>query len=153
VSEKKKVEDKLARKQREIDNLEQKIKDAKVYVKALKDVLRLLDGDSEESGSESKLKEGSSAAQAQQIILDAGRPLHIDDILVAMGKDLTRSTKSSVTSALAAYARRDKIFIRTAANTFGLIELGHTEEKERQAHPPENFGKRRKFDLDDEIPF
>jgi len=153
VSEKKKVEDKLARKQREIVNLEQKIKDAKVYVRALKDVLRLMDGDSTSSSNESKLKEGSSAARAQQIILNIGRPLHIDDILVAMGKDITRGTKSSVTSALAAYARKGEIFIRTAANTFGLLELGHREEQERQAHPPENFGARRKFDLDDEIPF
>ena len=153
MNEKKKIEDKLARKEREIVSLEQKIKDAKVYVKALKDVLSLLSDDTSNDSAESKLKEGSSAARAHKIIIDAGQPVHIDKILIAMGKEVSRSTKSSVTSAIAAYARKGEIFIRTAANTFGLIELGHVEENEEKAQPPKNFGAVENFDLDDEIPF
>lgn len=152
MSEKKKIEDKLARKLREIVNLEQKIKDAKVYVRALKDVLKMLGNDNSDELTESKLKTGSAAAQAKQIIEDAKMPLHIDQILEAMGKEITRDTKSSVTSSLAAYVRRGDIFIRTAPNTFGLIELGHTEREIVASAPPDGFGDI-KPSVDDDIPF
>lgn len=160
MSERKKIEDRLRKKQAEIQALESKIVAARVYVNALQDVLKLLDGDSEPS--EAKLKPGSGTAQARDIILERREPVHLDDILRALGKDVTRETKASLTSSLAAYARRGEIFVRTAPNTFGLVELGHdvAEETEPEPMPPSGFGGAPRrgpspfdADLDEDVPF
>jgi len=154
MSEKRKIEAKLNQKEKEIQSLTQKIKDAKVYAKALRDVLSLINKDDSENCSESKLKSGSAVAQAKQIIIDQGEPVHIDNILRAMGKEVTRDVKSSLTSSLAAYVRRKEIFVRTAPNTFGLLELGHSEVGVISDEPPSGFGGiTSASDLDEEIPF
>ena len=47
MNERRKIEEKLRRKEQEIGALEDQIKDARVYVQALQDVLKLLPRDSE----------------------------------------------------------------------------------------------------------
>lgn len=149
MSERKKIEDRLKKKVSEVNSLEEKIKSAKIYIQALQDILKLMDGDDEQPKSESTLKVGSAVAQARDFILGRAAPVHINEILEALGKGDTREAKASLTSSLAAYVRRGDIFTRPAPNTFGLIELGHDTIDEESAEPPSNFGG----DLDEEIPF
>ena len=156
------IEGQITKKQAEIDGLEDKVKAAKVYVAALRDVIKLLDkasrADSQADEGETKLRAGSTVAQARDIILNRGEPVHIDDLLIAMGKDVTRDTKASLAGSLAAYVRREDIFTRPAPNTFGLIELDHFEPvEETDSEPPIGFGQQNTsfsndFD-DDDIPF
>ena len=120
MSERKKIEDRLHKKELEILSLEDKIKTAKIYVQALRDILKMLGSEvSDDSDAEATLRSGSAVDQARRVILDRAVPVHIDDILVALGKEVTREAKSSLTSSLAAYVRRDEIFTRPAPNTFG----------------------------------
>jgi hypothetical protein len=86
------------------------------------------------------------------VILSRGRPVHIDDLLQALGRDNTREAKASLGSSLAAYVRREEIFTRPAPNTFGLIELGH-QNRPKSTEPPEGFGRLSSPDSDDKIPF
>ena len=157
MSERKKIEDRLHKKELEILSLEDKIKTAKIYVQALRDILKMLGSEvSDDSDAEATLRSGSAVDQARRVILDRAVPVHIDDILVALGKEVTREAKSSLTSSLAAYVRRDEIFTRPAPNTFGLVELGHVASDEvSSVEPPANFGRQptslRNFD--DDIPF
>lgn len=158
MSERKKIEDKLRRKEQEITTLEDKIKDAKVYVKALRDVLKML-ATTEKAPEEEQpqLKAGSAVAQARDAILLNNQPLHIDEILSALGKENTRESKSSLTSSLAAYVRREELFTRPAPNTFGLVELGHKTVESVVNEPPSGFGAHPEATPtasdDDEIPF
>ena len=155
VSEKRKIEDRLRKKQAEIGALEEKIKAAKVYVAALRDVLKMLGGEDETDVAEAKLRPGSAVAQAREIIFARGEPVHLDDILEAMGKEANRDTKASLAGSLAAYVRREEIFTRPAPNTFGLIELGHETVDESDDGPPAGFGagSAQHVDLDDDVPF
>jgi hypothetical protein len=139
MEDRKRIEDRLRKKEHEVEVLEERLKTARVYVQALQDVLKLLDRDSETSAA-SVLKAGSAVAQARDIILGKGEPVHITAILEAMGKDASRETRASLTSSLAAYVRRHEIFTRPAPNTFGLEELGHVTEDE-QDEPPAGFGQ------------
>jgi len=143
VSERKTIERELHRKQREIVGLETKLQNAKVYVTALQKVLKLLDHASEDvDQTDAKLREGSAVAQARVIILNKEFPVHIDDLLINMGKKVTRDSKASLASSLAAYVRRNEIFSRPAPNTFGLIELGHhTVESDIEDEPVAGFGR------------
>ena len=82
-------------------------------------------------------------AQAREIILERGEPVHLDELLNAMGRDVTRESRASLVGSIAAYVRKDDIFTRPAPNTFGLIELGHTtsDEGEEDDEPPAGFGR------------
>ncbi|EBW9044121.1 hypothetical protein BZR70_24085, partial [Salmonella enterica subsp. enterica serovar Enteritidis] len=126
MSERKKIEDRLRKKEQEILSLEEKIKASKIYVNALRDILKMLESDdvNDRYESESSLRVGSAVDQARHVILGKSQPVHIDDLLIALGKDPTREAKASLTSSLAAYVRRGEIFTRSAPNTFGLVELG-----------------------------
>ena len=159
MSERKVIEDKLRKKEQEIQSLEEKIRTAKVYVQALQDVLRSLGGGgSTPSGEgESAMKPGSAVARAREFILNRGIPLHINQLVELLGKGVTRESRASLTSSIAAYVRRGEVFTRPAPNTFGLIELGHTmmPSSEPAQEPPQGFGKvveSRRID-DDDVPF
>ncbi len=142
MSERQKIEETLRKKELEIQSLEEKIKVAKVYVRALRDVLKALDKGDDSEEAESILRQGSAVAQARDAILEKEMPVHIGELLSAIGKPQTREARSSLASSLAAYVRRGEIFIRTAPNTFGLMELGHNiEEEEKDPEPPSGFGQ------------
>lgn len=160
MSEKAKIEERLRRKEAEVTALEDKLKAAKIYVAAYRDVLKLMSGGDEaaDDAAETKLRAGSAVAQAREIILARGEPVHLDDLLEAMGKVVTRDTKASLAGSIAAYVRREEIFTRPAPNTFGLVELGHpTVEEDQEDEPPPGFGSSRpqpRFDEDlDDVPF
>lgn len=152
MTERRVIEDKLRKKQAEVQSLELKLQAAKVYVTALQDVLKLLNADAAES-SEAKLKAGSATAQARDVILEHGEPLHIDELLRDLGKEITRETRASLNSSLAAYARKNEIFVRTAPNTYGLFELGHDliheKQEDDEPQPPSGFGG---FNIPDDLP-
>lgn len=153
------IQDRIRRKQAEVSALEEKLKAAKVYLTALQDILKDLNkAAGAESGPdrEAKLKPGSSVAQAREIILKQGEPVHVDDILDEMGKARSASNRASLVGSIAAYVRKEEIFTRTAPNTFGLLELGHTDEApEEDDEPPAGFGRApvHAFEIDDDAPF
>jgi hypothetical protein len=153
MSERSVVETQLKKKEAEILLLEEKLKVARVYIKALQDVLREIQRDpsSGEGDGEIALRRGSSVAQARDVILSCGNPIHVDDLLMALGKEVTRESKASLTGSLAAYVRRGEIFTRPAPSTFGLIELEHFEVQSGTEEPPVGFGQ--PSELEDEIPF
>lgn len=160
MTERHKIEERIQRKQAEIVALEDKLKAAKVYIGALRDVLKLMDPDKDrpQVAADAKLKAGSSVDQARAIILLRGEPVHVDDLLRGMGKEVNQANRSSLVGSLAAYVRREEIFSRPAPNTFGLIELNHTEveSEEQETEPPVGFGNApvaAGWDDDDDIPF
>ena len=140
MSECEKIHERLKKKEQEIQTLEERLRAAKIYVQALQDVLKLLENDENPTSSDSALKPGSAVAKARDLILREGSPVHINGILAGIGKEMTRESRASLTSSIAAYVRRGEIFTRPAPNTFGLIELGHTGTAEKAPEPPKGFG-------------
>ena len=152
MNERRKIENALRKKEQEIQTLEEQIKSARVYVQALNDVLKMLPKASESA----VLRPGSAVAQARDIILREQKPVHINALLEELGKDVTRESRASLTSSLAAYVRRGEIFTRSTPNTYGLVELGHAQTDEPEAvEPPSGFGQLGPSPTpsDDEVPF
>ena len=143
MNERKKIEDRIRKKEEEIQGLEADARDARVYVKALQDVLKMLPREPESVGESpsASLRPGSSVALARDIILKKAAPVHITQLLQEMGKELTRENRASLASSLAAYVRKGEIFTRPAPNKFGLVELGHTQKEEGDSEPPDDFGQ------------
>jgi hypothetical protein len=163
TNERDKIVERMRKKEQEIQELESSIKDAKVYLQALQDVLRLFPRETEGGGADVSLRAGSLVAQAREIILKHGAPMHVNDIVKAMGRDLTRTNQTGVAGSIAAYVRKGEIFTRTGPNTFSLIELERAEPEEAPLadEPPPDFGQdpvpaeqpKSTEDFDDDIPF
>lgn len=152
------IEVRIKRKETEIQSLEKKLATARVYLQALKDIERAIEKSSnEEEISGIPLRKGSFVAQAREIILKLGAPVHIDTLLRHLGREPNRENKASLAGSLAAYVRRGEVFTRTAPNTFGLVEMQHAEVEEAPSEPPQGFGGLPSFptsgDLDEEVPF
>jgi hypothetical protein len=144
MNERRKIEERLRRKEQEIQGLEDQIKEARVYIQALQDVLKLLPRDADAEGSpDTVLRAGSLVAQARTTIKARGGALHVDEILRILGKEVNRENKAALSGSLAAYVRRGEIFTRPAPNTYGLVELEPIEQHQSPVvtEPPPNFGE------------
>ena len=153
MADRRQIEAMVKRKEQEIQEIEAKVKEAKIYLQALQDVLKRFPRDDVRDASPiSMLRPGSMVAQARNMILKEGKPLHVDEILAGQGKDLTRKNRTALGSSLSAYVRKGIIFTRTAPNTFGLMEMEKSVSE--QPEPPPDFGQETvQQTADDEIPF
>jgi hypothetical protein len=131
----------IDKKRAEIAECEGLIRDAKIYIQAMEDALRFLpreDSDDEQLSTQTtNLRPGSKVDKARSAIKAAGHPLHIVDLLAALGIKNTQDKRAALAGSLSAYARRGEIFTRPAPNTFGIIE----DSASQNGHgPPANFG-------------
>ena len=145
----------IDKKQQEIDELkrdfEVKLKEANGYLQALQDSMKLLPKDAAANslGVSRTLRPGSALAKAREAILKAGHPLHILELLKAIGKPQDKKNRISLGGSLSGYVRDGQVFTRPSPNTFGLIELeiSHAlpDDEARLDHEedrlPATFGK------------
>jgi hypothetical protein len=118
------IRKKIERKRQEIQDLETRVREAKVYVQALEDTIKMLPREGINEGlAETVLRPNSHTAKARSAILNAGQPLHVHLLVEAVGKSPTKANKAALSGSLAAYVRKGEIFTRPAPNTFGLIEM------------------------------
>jgi hypothetical protein len=160
VTERDRVIDKINKKEQEIQSLEAQIREAKVYLQALQDVLKMFPRQAEADPA-TLLRAGSLVAKAREVILRNGAPMHVNDIVKAVGRDITRSNQTGLSGSIAAYVRKGEVFTRPAPNTFGLVELerANSGPKPQMDEPPDDFGQEPKpaaqsgGEFDDDIPF
>lgn len=120
----------LDKKQQEIVMLEAQLDRAKIYIQALQDSMKVLPREAavDQPAKQTIMRPGTTLAKVRAAILAAGKPLHINDIVVALGKTADKGAKVSVSSSIAWYVRRGQIFTRPLPNTFGLVELSDSEQ-------------------------
>ena len=149
--------DRLKKKETEIQGLEERLRAAKIYVQALHDVLAAIGHGAAEQPQEGALRPGGTMTLVRDAILREKKPLHISNLLGALGKDVTKEARASLASSLASYVRRGEMFTRPAPNTFGLIELGKAVPLPAPPpEPPTDFGRPKPAtfaDEGEEIPF
>jgi hypothetical protein len=157
MDDRQKIQDRVRKKEQEVQGLEERLRTARTYLQALQDIVKILDGDgkvgtSALAPSEPTLRAGSSVDRARQAILKNGVPMRINALADAIGVDNSREGRISLASSLAAYVRKGEIFTRPAPNTFGLVELGHETSVSEDIGPPPGFGQTPQEDAED-IPF
>jgi hypothetical protein len=149
MSKRNRIEEKISKKEQEIQELEMKLREAKAYIQALQDVMKMMPREEGESPSiggtnDSTMRDGSYVSDARDAIRKAGRPLHVVDILKASGRPADRKSRLGMGGSLAAYVRRGEVFTRPKPNTFGLIELANAQPSYQPptSHPtpPDDFG-------------
>lgn len=154
MSTRKKFEERIKRKEAEIQELEMQVREGRAYVQALQEAMKLLPREGPAGGTDSEedvLRAGSAVAMARSALQQLGRPLHLLDILTAIGKEPNSANRASLGGSLSAYVRKGEIFTRPAPNTFGLVGFPASSKTEI----PSGFGRRSEpeDEQDDEIPF
>lgn len=126
---KERIKKEIDKKQVEIDTLEIQIREAKAYIRALQDAIKLLPRDTTTTGSVAGiLRPGSLVWKARRAIKRAGKPIHVTEIVEDMKLANNKKNRTSVSGSLASYFRKGEIFTRPAANTYGLKEWGDSGE-------------------------
>jgi hypothetical protein len=140
MSSRSQLEKKIESQRQEITELESKILEKRAFLQGLQEALRFMPRDElDESKPPQELRPGSGMAKVKALLKKVGHPMYIEDILKGIGKECNKANKVSLGGSLARYARRGETFVRTAPNTFGLIE--HTSSRSQpEDEPPEDFG-------------
>lgn len=129
----------LDRKKQEISDLELQLERAKAYVEALQDSMKLLP--KLPSDTEITLRPGTALAKTRDVLQQAGKPMHITEILRALNLPVDKKHKLSLSGSLSTYVRNAEIFNRPAPNTFGLISLNNNKSQESGVEDlPDDFG-------------
>ncbi|MDP2321728.1 MAG: hypothetical protein Q8O42_20605 [Acidobacteriota bacterium] len=147
---------KIDKKKAEIVDLERQVNTARTYLQALEDTYKLAARDSmtasiytsEAVRATPAFRVGSMTGQAYAAIKHAGRPLHVNQLLPAIGRSVNRQERSAISGTLAAYVRKGDVFTRPAPNTFGLVEFGDgvlptdgSTQLKIAPEPPPGFGR------------
>ena len=173
------IEKKIEKKRQEIQGLERKIKEGQAYIQGLEDVLRILPEEEVGEGitlkraspalngrrratasSDAALRPGGDVHRAWELIKQAGKPLHINDLITRLGKPLTSKNKKSLAGTINNYVREGRIFNRPKPNTFGLLDTNSDSTWKVEDEIPEDFGLDKPEEVtppdlaeDDEQPF
>jgi hypothetical protein len=130
----------IDRKSQEIKDLEMQIEKAKTYIQAVQDSMRFLPREANAS-TDQILRPGTALDKTRIILKQAGKPLHISELLKALGKPADKKNRLSLSGSLSTYVRSGQIFNRPAPNTFGLIDMAKTVSADpADVDLPEDFG-------------
>jgi len=137
-----KLAEKIRKKQQEIRELEASLRDERKYLEGLEDSFKLLprnDEDDEDADSTEAhgIRPSSLVGKALDALRTKGGPLHVNELLQAIGEVVTKEKRGALSGSLSAYVRRREIFSRPQPNTFGLLEWDRASE---ETEPPEDFG-------------
>jgi len=140
----------IERKRAEIAELEAQVGTARTYLQALEDMYKLASRDAQGGGVSAStdspratpsFRAGSMTGQAYDALRAAGKAMHVNDLLPAIGRTVNRQERSAISGTLAAYVRKGDVFTRPAPNTFGLVEFGEQPGKQLEIQPlPADFG-------------
>jgi len=142
---------------KEIDDLELQLAEARSYLKALRDMEKVLPKGQDSELADKELRPDTDLARARDLIRKAGQPLHISKILEGLGKEVNRINKASLSGSLSTYVRNQTIFTRPKPNTFGLLEfeakISNSSPKSEQTGPDEDKNLNDGGLSDEDIPF
>jgi hypothetical protein len=126
--------EKLIEKKRvEILEAQRAIASAEAYIQAMSDAIKKLPKD--DSAPVPMVRPGSDVEKIRDAILNSGKPLHISEIIVSLGRNDDAETKAKIAGLLGWYTSKGKVFTKTAPNTFGLVESAIPELPEQFGEP------------------
>jgi hypothetical protein len=114
-------DEKIRKKEAEIQEFESKIREARAAVEAWIEAKKLLPR--EEETAERTLRPDSLIGKTFAVLQQVKKPLHVSEILKKIGEENTPEKRVSLSGSLAAYVRKREIFIRPGPNTFGLKSM------------------------------
>jgi hypothetical protein len=140
----KEFEKRMEKKREEIASLEKQLSEAKSYLLALQDSMKLVCRVGDNDNAEAALRPGTDLDKAREFLRKSGKAMHVSKIIEGTGKELSKANRVSLSGSLGNYVRKGLIFTRPAPNTFGLVEFEEndgTADVDAPADPPDGFGE------------
>jgi len=110
----------IEKKKVEIIEAQRAIASAEAYIQAMTDAIKKLPKDDAVAPT---VRPGSDVEKIRDVILSAGRPLHLSEIIESLGRQADPDAKAKVAGLLGWYTTKGKVFSKTAPNTYGLTEV------------------------------
>jgi len=131
----KRLENLKKRKLSEIQSLKKKRQDldaqiskCEAYIEGLRDAMRHLPKPDEDENAALRLRPDSTIGKIYRILQTKKEPMHINDLLTALGKPLDKKVRQATVGPINQYVRQGRIFSRDAPSTFGLLEWKKTSQ-------------------------
>ena len=131
------------KKESEIADLRLQLAQAEAYLQAIQDSIKVLPKEPLEARSGQQLRPGTLLSQARDVLRKEGMPMHVNEILKKMGKEVDKGNRISLSGSISAYVRKGVIFRKTGPNTFALVGSSQRAaggDAEHEEELPENFG-------------
>lgn len=125
MNTKQKLQNKMSLLEHEISEIRTELAKKEIYLKACREIF-----DEIYPASNNTFRKGSMISKAHEFLKEIGEPQYIDKILEGIGVEPTKENSASLLNSLASYARKEQMFTKASANTFGLKEFGDKEEEE-----------------------
>ena len=110
----------IEKKKAEISEARRVIAAAEAYIQAMTDAIKKLPKDDSIAPA---VRPGSEVEKIRDAILAAGKPLHVNEIIAALGRSDEADAKTKIAGLLGWYIGKGKVFTKTAPNTYGLVEV------------------------------
>ena len=108
----------------------------KSYIEGLEQALSLFDEEPTKK-KEFKIRPGTQVDTIYNLLKNSKRPMHINNICEAMGKEPNKSNRQSLTGTIGKLVREKQYFNRPEPGTYGLIEWGNQQKESiAQTRPP-----------------
>ena len=126
---------------REIESLEQENAIDEAYVQAMGVAIDAVSKSESKPSVRPAIKSGSRPDMARKALASHKKPMHIGDLLGAMGVDDTEDNRTNVSRALSSHVTQGRVFTRPASYTFGLLEWGDEQGCSHLKTHNENLGE------------
>lgn len=109
----------IADKEAEMAHLEAELSAARAYIEALENRLKEAETRIDEAPGDTD----DPIVAIRRVILEAGQPLFIDDIVRGLGRRVSRESREHIRRLVLPWVRRGEIFTRPRPLMYGLLEL------------------------------
>ena len=133
------IEKRIEKERQKISDLKTEISRIESFILGLQEALKIIPKDGETKSSRMRrgtIRAGSEIAKIQELIRQEGKPLHIGEIVVGLGKPDTKPNRMSISGSLGRYVRRGEVFNRPGPNLFSLVDMAVPSKEEL----PPDFG-------------
>jgi len=155
------IEKRIEKEKAKINDLISQIEKNESFILGLQEALKMLPKEKEfENGqvktnkdnSKTSFRAGSDVEKTYNLLRDAGKSMHISEILIGIGKEDTKSNRLSLSSSISRHVRKGDLFKRPFPNSFALIETPDIVNPTLDLPP--NFGAEETKEKEpDDIPF
>jgi hypothetical protein len=153
------IQKRITKEKQKIADYQKQIERSNAFIQGMQEALDLLSGNPK---AVKKVKESSyfragDTKNAYDVLRRNNIPMHIDDILLAIGKPINRKNRASLASSLHRAAKKSGIVRSMGNNNFSACDeatsLDTQNDNEVSIDFPDNFGEDIKIDNKKDIPF
>lgn len=131
------IEKRIEREKQKILDLQSQIEKSEHFILGLLEALKFVPQDGNVHEPKRVLQPGSVVKKVEELLRQAGKPMHMDDII----RGVPGAKRPSLVSSLSRHVKKGTIFKRVGASTYSLLECDAPTKQKESIDLPPDFGK------------